>query len=108
KKYVNISSNAFGRIVQMPVKEGDHVSEGQLLIRLEAIQTQADVRAAQAGLDAAEAELEGMTAQSRSSQAAINTARAEVVRAEVDLSRAQQAFNRAEQLNRDGLISREQ
>src|SRR5262245_62104831 len=61
KKFVNISSNAFGRIVQMPVKEGDHVVEGQLLIRLEAIQTEADVRAAQAGLEAAQAEIEGMS-----------------------------------------------
>ena len=108
KKYVNISSNAFGRIVQMPVKEGDHVNSGQLLIRLEAIQTEADVSSAQAGLDAAQAELEGMSAQSRSGQAAVNTARAEVTRSEADLARVQQARDRAEQLNKDGLISREQ
>ena len=108
KKFVNISSNAFGRIVQMPVKEGDRVREGELLIRLEAIQTEADVRAAQAGLDAAQAELEGMSAQARSGQAAVNTARAEVLRSEAEFSRSQQAFNRAEQLSRDGLISREQ
>src|SRR5215831_1885852 len=53
KKYVNISSNAMGRIVHMPVKEGDHVRRGDLLIRLESIQHEADVRAAQAALDAA-------------------------------------------------------
>ena len=28
KKSVNISSNAMGRIVNMPVREGDHVKEG--------------------------------------------------------------------------------
>ena len=108
KNFVNIGSNAFGRIVQMPVKEGDQVRAGQLLIRLEAIQTEADVRGAEAGLDAAQAEIEGMSAQARSGQAAVNTARAEVARAEADLNRVQQAFNRAEQLSRDGLISREQ
>src|ERR1700709_2440230 len=52
KKSVNISSNAMGRIVSMPVKEGDHVREGDLLIRLESIQTEADVKSAESMLDA--------------------------------------------------------
>ena len=50
KKSVNISSNAMGRIVRMPVKEGDRVKSGDLLISLESIQTAADVEAAQAML----------------------------------------------------------
>src|SRR5688572_22542333 len=50
KKSVNISSNAMGRIVSMPVKEGGHVRTGDLLISLESIQTEADVEAAQAAL----------------------------------------------------------
>src|SRR6516225_3848750 len=62
KKYVNVSSNMMGRIVRLPVKEGDHVREGQLLVQLEAVQSEADVRAAEASLDAAEAEVEGMSA----------------------------------------------
>src|SRR5206468_7058373 len=48
KKSVNISSNAMGRIVSMPVHEGDHVKAGDLLIRLESIQTEADVKSAEA------------------------------------------------------------
>src|SRR5882762_2667812 len=77
KKYVNISSNTMGRIVRMPVKEGDHVKEGELLIRLESIQTEADVKSAEAGLDAAQAELEGMSAD-------------RITRSEADLTRAKQ------------------
>src|SRR5215471_3232912 len=88
KKYVNISSNAMGRIVRMPVKEGDHVRQGDLLIRLESIQTEADVRSAEAALDAAGTELEGMSAQIRSNEAAIATAKAEITRSEADLTRA--------------------
>ena len=42
KKSVNISSNAMGRIIRMPVKEGDRVKQGDLLISLESIQTAAD------------------------------------------------------------------
>ncbi|HEX4999352.1 MAG TPA: efflux RND transporter periplasmic adaptor subunit [Terriglobia bacterium] len=108
KKYVNISSNAFGRIQRLLVKEGDRVKRGDLLIRLESIQMEADVRSAAAGLEASEADLEGMSAQQRSAEAAIVSARAEVARVEVEQSRAQTAFNRVQQLSRDGLISREQ
>ena len=60
KKYVNISSNMMGRIVRLPVKEGDHVRDGELLVQLESIQTEADVQSAEASLDAAQAEVEGM------------------------------------------------
>src|SRR5436190_13213344 len=108
KKYVNISANTMGRIVQLPVKEGDHVREGDLLIRLDSIQTNADVQSAQANLDAAQAELEGMTASLKSVDAAINSAKAELTRSEADLTRAKQNFDRADRMGNDGLISREQ
>src|SRR6185369_14025411 len=62
KKSANISSNMMGRIVNMPVKEGDHVKEGDLLIRLESIQTEANVKSTEAMLDAAQSETEGMAA----------------------------------------------
>src|SRR5215510_828479 len=108
KKYVNISANTMGRIVRLPVREGDHVREGDLLIRLDSIQTNADVQSAQASLDAAQAELEGMAASLKSADAAINSAKAELTRAEADLTRARQNFDRAERMSKDGLISREQ
>src|SRR5256885_16911871 len=63
KKYVNVSSNMMGRIMRMPVKEGDRVKEGELLVQLESIQSEADVKAAEAALDAAQTEVEGMGAQ---------------------------------------------
>jgi len=108
KKYVNISANTMGRIVQLPVREGDQVHEGDLLIRLDSIQTNADVQSAQASLDAAQAELEGMTASLKSADAAINSAKAELTRSEADLTRAKQNFDRADRMSKDGLISREQ
>src|SRR5215510_15098676 len=108
KKYVNISSNMMGRIVHMPVKEGDHVNASDLLIRLESVQTESDVTAAQSSLDAAQAELEGMDASTRSSEASVQSARAEVTRAEADHNRAKLNQDRAESMNKEGLISREQ
>src|SRR5437667_2810485 len=108
KKYVNISANAMGRIVRLPVKEGDHVREGSLLVQLESIQSEADVRSAEASFDAAQTELEGMSASIRSAEATVASAKAEITRSEADLARAKQNFSRAEQMTREGLIAKEQ
>src|SRR5215467_5129782 len=107
KKYVNVSSNMMGRIVHMPVKEGDRVRNGDLLVQLESIQSEADVKAAEAALDAAEAEVEGMSASIRSADATVASAKAEITRAEADLVQAKLTFERQEQLNNQGLIAKD-
>jgi HlyD family secretion protein len=108
KKYVNVSSNMMGRIIRLPVKEGDRVREGQLLVQLESIQNEADVQSAEASLDASQAELEGMSASIRSAEAAVTSSRSEITRSQADLARAKQAFDRAEQMAKEGLIAKEQ
>src|SRR6266481_4981035 len=85
KKYVNVSSNMMGRIVRLPVKEGDRVREGNLLVQLEAVQSEADVQSAEASLDAAQAEVEGMSASIRSAEAAITSGKADITKSEADL-----------------------
>jgi len=107
KKYVNVSSNMMGRIVRLPVKEGDHVQDGSLLVQLESIQSEADVHAAEASLDAAQTEVEGMSASIRSSEAAIASAKAEIDRSEADLVRAKQNWDRAEKLTKEGVMAKE-
>src|SRR5215831_12710689 len=107
KKYVNVSSNMMGRIVRLPVKEGDHVQDGSLLVQLESIQSEADVHAAEASLDAAQTEVEGMSASIRSSEAAIASAKAEIARSEADLARAKQNWDRAEKLTKEGVMAKE-
>src|SRR5437870_13172850 len=108
KKYVNVSSIMMGRIVRLPVKEGDRVRDGSLLVQLESIQSEADVRSAEASFDAAQTELEGMSASMRSAEATVASAKAEITRSEADLARAKQNFSRAEQMTREGLIAKEQ
>jgi HlyD family secretion protein len=108
KKSVNISSNAMGRIVNMPVKEGLHVKSGDLLISLESIQTSADVESAQAGLEAAETELKGMTATIRSNDVGIAAAKIDVTRAETQLARAKLDLDRSTSMNKEGLIPKAQ
>src|SRR5262247_3361542 len=107
KKYVNVSSNMMGRIVRLPVKEGDRIHQGELLVQLESIQSEADVRAAEATLDAAQTEVEGMSASIRSGEAAVTSAKAEITRAEADLARAEQNFERTQRMSKEGLIAKE-
>src|SRR5215475_6416371 len=107
KKYVNVSSNMMGRIVHMPVKEGDRVRNGDLLVQLESIQSEADVKAAEAALDAAEAEVEGMSASIRSADATVASSKADITRSDADLVRSRQAFDRSEQMNKEGLIAKD-
>ena len=54
KTYVNIGANAYGKIVHLYVKEGDHVKRGQLLAQIDNVQSAADMTANQAALQAAE------------------------------------------------------
>jgi HlyD family secretion protein len=107
KKYVNVSSNMMGRIVRLPVKEGNQVREGDLLVQLESIQSAADVSAAEANLDAAQSEVEGMAASIRSAEASVASAKAEITRSEADLARAKQNFDRMASMSKEGLIAKE-
>lgn len=108
KQYVNISSNAFGRIVSLPVSEGDRVDAAQFLAQIESVQTEAEVQGAQAGLDAAASELEGMEASIRAGEASLASAEAEKRRIEADFARSELEFDRAKEMLEEGLISREQ
>ncbi len=55
KKSVDILSDIMGRIVALPVREGDHVQKGQLLVSIDPTQYQAGVERAQAGVASAQA-----------------------------------------------------
>jgi HlyD family secretion protein len=55
---VNISADVMGRIINLPVVEGDYVKKGQLLVEIDKTQTQADVARAKAYLASAQVGLE--------------------------------------------------
>ncbi len=99
KTYVNVGANAFGRITNLYVREGEHVKKGQMLAQLENVQPGADVAANKAALEAARTDA---TAQ----DAAIKTAQANLARAEADLERAKLDYQRAEGLYGAKLIAK--
>jgi HlyD family secretion protein len=57
---VQISAEVMGRIVQLPVKEGDVIKTGQLLVKLDSRSAEMDVAQARGALASARANLENM------------------------------------------------
>ena len=86
RRYVNVGTNVSGRIVELPVKEGDTVEEGQVLARIDS---------------------ERYEAGERQSRAAVAAARAELQRAEADLEGSRLAFERTKQMHEDKLVSQQ-
>jgi HlyD family secretion protein len=101
KTYVNVGANAMGRIISLPVKEGDHVKRGQLLAQLENIQPEADLNATRAGLAAAEAD-------AAAADAAQKTAEADLVRAKADYEQKNLDWQRGQGLFKDQLIPKQE
>jgi HlyD family secretion protein len=99
KTYVNIGANAFGKIVKLYVREGDHVKKGQMLAQLENVQSAADVAATKASLQSAETD-------ALAAEAALNTSIADLNRAKADAERNKLDWDRAQALFKDALIAR--
>ena len=58
----NVNANSFGKITDIYVKEGDTVKKGQLLLKTEAVQANANIDAQKAALATAKADVEGFEA----------------------------------------------
>ncbi len=81
---VVITPEVTGEIVQLPVKEGDYVKKGQLLIRIKGDQYQAQKQRLEANLQASEANLKMSKA---------------------ELDKVESDYNRVKELNSKGLSS---
>src|SRR3984957_16145969 len=95
KTYVNIGANAFGKIIKLHVKEGDHVKKGQLLAQLGNVQSSADVNATRASVQAAVTDSAAAGAGLNTSQADLNRAKSDARHAKLDWERAQGLYNAA-------------
>jgi HlyD family secretion protein len=87
-----------GRIVALPIKEGDRVTAGQLLARIDPVQAAASADAAQAALAALQADAQGAANQQRTAAAALDEAKARA-------TEASNALTRARQLRDSGLMA---
>jgi HlyD family secretion protein len=84
KRYVNVGANVSGRLVEINVLEGDRVTRGQVLAKVES---------------------ERYEAVQRQSEAGVAAARADLQRTEADVAAAKLAFDRAKRMQQDKLIA---
>ena len=100
KTYVNIGATAFGRIIHLNVKEGDHVTKGQVLANLENVQAMANVEAQNASISSAKTDVASYVA-------AEKTADANVEHSKADLEQKQLDWDRAKSLYQQQLIAKQ-
>lgn len=84
KSKVNITAEVSGKVIALPVKEGDTVNAGDLLVMIDTIQAKSDLDQARYTLNEINARLTG---------------------AKADLEQAEREFNRQKQLFENGLTS---
>ena len=106
----NLSPEGAGKIAELFIQEGDTVTEGQVVARMESRQNQAEVERAQAGLAQAQAELAAKQYGARDeeitqAQARVDTAQASVDVAQSALSKARSELTRFQQLADKGAVS---
>jgi HlyD family secretion protein len=107
RNYINIGANAFGRIIDLLVKEGDHVRKGQVVARIESIQAKADLEASQAAVNSSLADSSAAEAGVKAMDDAVTTSQATVDKAKADVDRAKVFYDRAADLLKDKLIAKQ-
>ena len=94
-RYADIGSSVMGKIVSLPVAEGDGVKAGQMLARIDPVQAQSDATSAVAQIRALEAEERGAAEQIRGATSDLEAADARARDAEQQLARKRDLFQQA-------------
>ena len=97
QRYADIGSSVMGRLVGLPVKEGQAVKAGQIVARIDAVQAAASATAASARVKGAEADLRATADVLQSAQSEVDAAKARAQEAQLNLQRTRD-------LRKDGLV----
>lgn len=103
---IEVSSKVVGRVASVGIEKGDRVKEGQVLVRLEDSEYQAQLAQAKANLAVAEAHLKELENGSRPQE--IDAARAAVEQAEADFKNSDVTLRRTVELARQDVTSKSQ
>ncbi len=112
KQYVNIQSEIAGVITALYVNEGDAVKSGDILMKVDPIQTEADTRTARYQMEAFEQDANATEKQIQEarlnviiSKANLKSADADLAQAMANLNREKSSYERKEKLYKEKLIS---
>lgn len=115
KETIEIQSEISGIITDLTVREGDRVKKGQLLIRLDPFQTQAEMEATKANYEASINDAGTQKVQIASAEANLLRDEAQLQQYKAQLEqnrsnylRAERTYKRMQQLSEDNLVSREE
>ena len=97
-RYADLGSSVMGRLVSLRVREGDRVTAGQVLARIDPVQAQSAVASTAAALQALEADAAGAGNQVRAARADVAVAASRKVEAD-------RALQRAKELSAAGLLA---
>lgn len=87
-RFADLGSSVMGRVVRLNVREGDRVTAGQVLARIDPVQAESAVAAASAAVQALEADAAGADNAVAATLAEINAAVARQLQADQTLQRA--------------------
>jgi HlyD family secretion protein len=107
---VDVSARVAARIVELAVREGQRVERGQLLVRLDALELEAEASRAEAALRTAQAQLRDLEAGTRPEEireAEARAARAEAALADLLAGSRQQELEQARAALRNARATRE-
>lgn len=97
-RFADIGSSVMGRVIRLPVREGDRVRAGQILAQIDAVQAESAAAGARALVSALEAD-------ERASAEQVNAVTAELAAAEAAAREATQQLGRKDDLLKQGLIA---
>ena len=95
-RYADIGSSVMGKIVSLPVAEGDRVKAGQILARIDPVQAESD-------LASATEQARALDADAQAASEAVKAADADVAAADARQRDAEQKLKRASELAKEGL-----
>jgi HlyD family secretion protein len=98
RNYINIGANAQGRIVELLVKEGDHVHKNQVVARIEHVQAAADVQAQKAMVASSEADSAAAEDSLKAADSSIKTQEATLERFKTEAARSKLLLDNSEKL----------
>lgn len=98
--YTNVYAQGFGRIMEIVVKEGDHIKRGDKLLMQEHVQANADVQAQAAAIDSTESGVQAAEASYRAAQSDLVVQKSNLEKAKLD-------YDRGQGLYKDGLIAKQ-
>jgi HlyD family secretion protein len=112
EEFVDLQTEIAGVIVDLPVKEGDRVEPGAVLLRIDPFQAKQDLASAQAQFDAADAEAGSARVQVATAEAAlarddfaVAAAESEVTQTEANRDRLQKQLARKKDLHEQNIVS---